>query len=207
MTDPSDHWNKVYTAKQDQSLTWYQDHSAGALAAIQAHCDQGQAIIDVGGGTAHLVDDLLGAGLGPVSVLDISQAAIARSRARLGDRADQVDWQVADITDWTPGRSYAFWHDRAVFHFLTKNDDRATYVQAMSQALGAGGMAMISTFADDGPQKCSGLDVCRYAPKTLLAEIERQAPGGFDMVRSWRHDHHTPAQNVQKFQTTLLRKR
>ncbi len=207
MADASTHWNEVYSAKQDQALTWYQDHPARALAVIRAQCQPGQAIIDVGGGTAHLVDDLLAAGLGPVSVLDISQAAIARSRARLGQRAADVDWQVADITDWTPGRSYAFWHDRAVFHFLTGMADRAAYVQAMSQALASGAMAMISTFADDGPQKCSGLEVCRYAPESLLAEIEAQAPNSFEKVQSWRHDHHTPAQNVQKFQTSVLRKR
>jgi len=207
MGSASQHWDDVYATKAQTDLSWHQDRPEGALAAITQHCQPGQAIIDVGGGTSHLVDALLDQGLGPVTVLDISQNALKRARARLGDRAGQVDWQNASITDWEPGTEFAFWHDRAVFHFLTEKPQRAAYVGAMATALAPGAVAMISTFDQDGPAKCSGLPVRRYAPAQLAAEIDAHAPGQFDLETSWHHEHLTPARITQKFQTCLFRKR
>jgi len=154
-----------------------------------------------------VVDALLERGYGPLAVLDLSSAALAVSRQRLGPRADDVAWIVADITDWQPDRDHAVWHDRAVFHFLTEADDRAGYARALSQALRPGGIAIIATFADDGPEMCSGLPVVRYAPEELARELDRLLPGRFDLLDARRHIHMTPKGNRQNFQYSLFCKR
>lgn len=207
MSHSAEHWDKVYAGREDSALTWHEDAPALALEIIRARLAPGQAVIDVGGGTSRLAEALLEEGLGPVTVLDLSKQALARNRARMGARGEEVAWIAADVTAWKPERTYALWHDRAVFHFLVDPAGRAAYVARMAQALAPGGLALISTFADDGPERCSGLPVQRYAPQELAAELERHAPGQFAPLQSRRHDHHTPAGNIQKFQTSLFRKR
>jgi hypothetical protein len=117
-----------------------------------------------------------------------------------------VGWIVADITEWTPARHYALWHDRAVFHFLTSSEDRAAYVGSLVGALRRGGHAVISTFAEDGPERCSGLPVVRYAPDGLVAELDTIAPGALRKVSDRRHVHLTPGGVEQRFQSTVLRR-
>jgi len=111
------------------------------------------------------------------------------------------------VTTWRPDRDYVVWHDRAVFHFLTDAEARAAYAQAMSQALRPDGVAIIATFADDGPEKCSGLPVVRYAPEELEQELTRLVPGQFEMISSRRHMHITPKGNRQSFQYSVFRKK
>ncbi len=207
MSHSREHWNKVYAGREDSALTWHEDAPETALEIIRARLAPGQAVIDVGGGTSRLAESLVAEGYGPVSVLDLSQQALARNRARMGENGRQVSWIAADVTTWEPDRTYALWHDRAVFHFLTDPADRAAYVARMARALAPGGLALISTFADDGPEKCSGLPVQRYAPQELADELERHAPGQFVPLHARRHDHRTPAGNIQKFQTSLFRRR
>src|SRR3546814_229390 len=153
-------------------------------------------IIDVGGGASTLVDDLLVKGHTSLTVLDLSGAALAASQARLGERAQAVAWMVGDITKVElPALAYDLWHDRAVFHFLTAPQERQAYVRTMLHALRPGGFAIIATFADDGPQQCSGLPVTRYSPD----ELHAQFGDAFTMLRQERQAHHTPFGTVQQF--------
>ncbi|MCX7645448.1 MAG: class I SAM-dependent methyltransferase [Rhodobacteraceae bacterium] len=207
MADRSDHWNAVFGARADTGLSWFEAEPALSLGLIAAHAAPGDPVLDAGGGTARLVDALLDRGLGPVSVLDVSSAALAAARARLGPRADAVRWIEADLTRWVPDATFAVWHDRAVFHFLTDPAERAAYVAAMDAALRPGGTAILMTFAEDGPESCSGLPVARWSSDALAAEIGRLAPGRFRRIGSRRHMHVTPAGRSQSFQATLLRKR
>lgn len=201
------HWEQVYAARSDTALTWHQDVPRPSLDIITAHVSPGAAVIDVGGGTSRLVDALLDHGLGPVTVLDLSASALATSQARLGARARAVTWITADITNWAPTGRYALWHDRAVFHFLTDEDDRAAYLQRMDAALTQGGTAVLSTFADDGPERCSNLPVVRYAPETLAQTLDHHLPGRFTLTEARRHTHVTPKGNTQSFQTSIFRRR
>ncbi|PQO21927.1 SAM-dependent methyltransferase [Rhodobacteraceae bacterium WD3A24] len=198
------HWDKTYQAREEQALTWFQETPQPALDLIASRVAPGAAILDAGGGASRLVDALLARGLGPVTVLDLSSEALAAARARLGPAAAGVTWIAADITRWTPPQRFALWHDRAVFHFLTDAADRAAYLHRMAAALPAGASAILSTFADDGPARCSGLEVSRYAPQTLAAEVARHAPGAFRPEEAFRHDHVTPKGAVQAFQTSVF---
>jgi SAM-dependent methyltransferase len=159
-------------------------------------------VIDVGGGASVLVDGLLEAGFTDVTVLDLSGAALASSRARLGARASSVQWTEADVTRADlPPRSFDLWHDRAVFHFLTDRADRLAYLRVLRHALRPGGHVVIATFAEDGPERCSGLPVRRYAPAQLHAELGSD----FELLASEREAHVTPAGAVQRFQYSLFR--
>ncbi|ROU03867.1 class I SAM-dependent methyltransferase [Histidinibacterium lentulum] len=206
MSGGQKHWDGVYGARSEDELTWFEATPGLSLELVREHLQPGEPFIDIGAGASRLVDVLLDEGFGPLTVLDLSGAALAVSRQRLGARGDDVAWTEADITTWEPERAYAVWHDRAVFHFLTAVDDRAGYARALSDALRPGGIAIIATFADDGPEMCSGLPVVRYAPEALAQELDRLLPGQFDMIDARRHLHITPKGNRQSFQYSVFRK-
>lgn len=198
------HWERVYTTKSEKSVSWFQEHARQSLALIKQICSNPQAgIIDVGGGASTLVDDLLHEGFGNFTVLDLSDAALAAARARLGAAAPHVEWISGDITKMPlPRHTYDVWHDRAVFHFLTTAHEREAYVRAVQQAVVPGGHVIVATFADDGPDQCSGLPAMRYSADGLHAQFG--AP--FTLLRQEREAHHTPFGTVQKFIYCLCRK-
>jgi SAM-dependent methyltransferase len=204
MAGRQEHWDDVYGARSEDELTWFEAMPAVSLGLVRELLRPGDPFIDIGAGASRLVDALLEEGFGPLTVLDLSASALAVSRQRLGSRADDVAWIESDITVWKPERDYAFWHDRAVFHFLTAAEDRAGYARALAHALRPGGIAIIATFAEDGPKMCSGLPVVRYAPEALARELERLLPGQFDMVEARRHQHITPKGNKQSFQYSVV---
>ena len=198
------HWEQVYKTKGATSVSWYQEHAQQSLERIrQTGVQRGAGIIDVGGGASTLVDDLLADGYSNLSVLDLSEAALAAAKQRLGARAQQVSWLVGDITQVNlPRHAYAVWHDRAVFHFLTTAEEREAYVRAVLRAVRPGGHVIVATFAEDGPERCSGLPVVRYSADGLHAQFG--AP--FTLLRHEREEHHTPAGAVQKFIYCMCRK-
>src|SRR3954447_6517607 len=150
--DRQAHWQSVYTQKGESEVSWFQENPAPSLAMIeQTGAAPGSAIIDIGGGASRLVDRLVERDFRKVTVLDLSRAALEVAKARLGDGAAQVQWLVADVTIWEPQDTYDIWHDRAAFHFLTDDADRAAYVARLGRAVRVGGYAIIATFALDGP--------------------------------------------------------
>ena len=200
------HWDDVYGARSEDELTWFEAMPTVSLDLVREYLHPREPFIDIGAGASRLVDVLLEEGFGPLTVLDLSDAALAVSRQRLGARGDDVAWIETDITTWEPDRTYAVWHDRAVFHFLTAAEDRAGYARSLSAALRPGGIAIIATFADDGPETCSGLPVVRYAPEALAQELDRLLPGRFETLDARRHMHITPKGNRQSFQYSVFRK-
>ena len=171
--DARQHWERVYRTKQPTEVSWYAPHLNTSLRIIDdAATDREVAIIDVGGGEATLVDDLLDRGYLHVSVLDLSPIALDVSKERLGERAGAVDWLCGDVTTFPfSPHQYDVWHDRAVFHFLTDPMDRAAYVRQVAHAVKPGGYVIVATFGPEGPTKCSGLDVVRYDPDALHEEF------------------------------------
>jgi SAM-dependent methyltransferase len=199
-----DHWERVYTTKPVNVVSWYQEHAEHSLRLIQGTAAGTDAhVIDIGGGASTLVDDLLAAGYSRLTVLDLSAAAIAAAQKRLGRLATRVEWLQADITTAVlPASAYDVWHDRAVFHFLTEADQRAAYVRAVLRAVKPGGYVIVATFAEDGPTQCSGLPVRRYSPGELHAEFGQP----FELLKHERETHHTPFGTVQKFVFCYCRK-
>ena len=197
------HWENVYATKGEREVSWFQENPAPSLALMaEIGVVPSSAIIDIGGGASRLVDHLLEAGFHDVTVLDLSAAALETAKARLGERADKAHWLVADAATWTPSRTYDVWHDRAAFHFLTDEQDRAGYIGRLRQALKIGGHAIIATFALDGPEKCSGLPVERYD----AARLGQTLGSGFKLLRSQRNDHATPWGSHQRFQFSVFQR-
>lgn len=190
------HWEQVYRDKSPQDVSWYQATPTLSLEMIGASGIAADApLIDVGGGASTLVDHLLDQGYGDVSVLDISAQSLAHAQQRLGERARQVHWIEADVTQLVPARRYRLWHDRAVFHFLTDPADRACYRRVLERALGAGGQVIIGTFAPGGPGRCSGLPIVQYDAQRLQAEFE----SAFVLLETRTEAHRTPAGKQQLF--------
>lgn len=198
------HWQETYESHAPTDVSWYEADPSTSLRCISQTRHAGaQSAIDVGGGSSNLVDRLLDLSLDRVAVLDISASALAVSKHRLGRRADRVDWITGDIrTIEDVGRSDV-WHDRALFHFLTDEKDRRRYVELAERTVPSGGTAIVATFSLDGPTRCSGLDVCRYAAPDLAQAF---APG-FDLLASEDHAHITPSGITQPFVYVSLRRR
>jgi 2-polyprenyl-3-methyl-5-hydroxy-6-metoxy-1,4-benzoquinol methylase len=205
MNDPNRgaHWENVYRTKGEREVSWFQETPSISLELIRsAGATRHSAIVDIGGGASRLVDALVDEGYEAVTVLDLSESALAAAKTRLGQTAARVAWIVADVVAWKPPQRYDVWHDRAAFHFLTDAADRTAYVAGLREALRPGGHAIIATFALDGPERCSGLPVIRYDAASL-GEVLGSA---FDLVETRRHDHHTPMGMTQRFQFSLFRR-
>ena len=199
-----DHWERVYSSRKTEGVSWYQEHAEQSLHLIYGTgVPRSAEIIDVGGGASTLVDDLLIEGYTAVTVLDLSLAALAAAKARLGSRSSKVRWLEGDIIKTSlPAQTFDVWHDRAVFHFLTNKEERQAYVETVLSAVKPGGHVILATFAEDGPLQCSGLPVMRYAPTELHAEFGSP----FTLVQHEREEHHTPSGTVQKFIYCYCRK-
>jgi 2-polyprenyl-3-methyl-5-hydroxy-6-metoxy-1,4-benzoquinol methylase len=191
------HWEKVYTTKAPDQVSWYRPHLETSLALIEkSSSSRNDAIIDVGGGESTLVDDLLARGFQNITVLDVSQIAIDVTRNRLGQLAGRVHWLVGDITQADlQARVYDIWHDRAVFHFLTEPQQWVAYVRQVARSVKPGGYVIVSTFGPQGPTKCSGLDVVRYDSDSL----HREFGASFRLIESSEELHNTPFGTRQQF--------
>jgi SAM-dependent methyltransferase len=199
-----EHWEHIYRTRQVDEVSWYQEHPDSSLRLIRATgVPKTAKIIDVGGGASRLVDELLADGYSELTVLDVSATALDAARERLGARASTVKWIAADITraDFLPFE-YDVWHDRAVFHFLASAEDRDSYVSAVLKAVKRGGHVIVATFAEDGPDHCSGLPVMRYSADALHSEFG----ASFELVAHEKEAHETPRGVIQQFVYCYCRK-
>ena len=202
--DRKAHWESLYTMKSPEETSWFQASPELSLAFIAATgVGKDARIIDVGGGASVLAERLLDAGFTQVTVLDISCAALARAKERLGERAGHVTWLEMDITEAKLPGPIDVWHDRAVFHFLTDVGDRRKYRQVAEAALRPGGHLILATFALEGPPRCSGLEVLRHSPESLQQEFSDR----FELAETRQEIHTTPSQARQAFLYCRFRKR
>ena len=191
-----EHWEKVFATKQETEVSWYQQNPQTSLDFFKNNAIPKDArIIDIGGGDSYLIDNLLEMGYTNLYLLDISENAIHRIKKRLGEKASQVTFIVSDILDFKPEVKFDVWHDRASFHFLTTPEDIAVYREIVTQALNDKGYLFLGTFSENGPLKCSGLEISQYSEdkfKTVFAS-------DFDLQQSFTQDHQTPFETVQNF--------
>ncbi len=198
MTDfnRKEHWENIYTTKELEEVSWYQPTPETSLQILKELDISADArIIDVGGGDSLLADHLLDLGFNNLTILDISAKSIERAKARLGERAKKIDWIVSDILDFEPSQKFDFWHDRAAFHFLTDKDEIDNYIKIASQGMSKNGKSIIATFSEEGPKKCSGIEIKQYT----MAGMEETFGPYFKKIFCVTHDHKTPTQHVQNF--------
>lgn len=190
------HWDKVYNTKAEEELSWFQPYPKTSMEFVELfNLPLTANIIDIGGGDSHLADVLLDKGYQNIWVLDISANAIERAKKRLGDKASKVHWIVSDVTEFVSSVQFDFWHDRAAFHFLTTEDKIYKYVSIAEDAIKQNGYLILGTFSENGPKKCSGLEIKQYSEASMSARFEI----AFDRIKCIREDHTTPGNTKQSF--------
>lgn len=201
--DRSAHWEQVYRTKGPDQVSWFQAEALLSRHLIERVApDRAASVIDIGAGASTLVDGLVASGYRNLTVLDLSPMALAVAQQRLGSVSAAVSWCTADVLAAVFVRgAFDVWHDRAVFHFLTDPADRARYVAQVRHAVRPGGHVLVATFAEDGPTRCSGLEVVRYSPDALHAEFG----AGFRLLESHRELHTTPVGAKQAFTYCVCR--
>lgn len=190
------HWENIYKTKELQEVSWYQPTPETSLSFIKEFQIPVTAkIIDVGGGDSFFVDHLLDLGYQDITVLDISEAAIKRAKERLGERAEKIKWIVADAASFQTGEQYDFWHDRAAFHFLTEEKEINNYLKAVKSGLAPGGVLVIGTFSEQGPKKCSGIEIKQYSEASMSTLFGMH----LHKIKCISIDHSTPFNTIQSF--------
>jgi ubiquinone/menaquinone biosynthesis C-methylase UbiE len=201
--DRKRHWEEIYRTKQVNEVSWFQPTPETSLSFFKQFSVPTDAkIIDIGGGDSFLVDNLLDLGYQNISVLDISEAALSRAKQRLGDQASKVKWIVADAATFHPTEKYDFWHDRAAFHFLTNENEISNYLDTVQQSIKPTGILVIGTFSEQGPKKCSGIEIKQYSETTMTDRLKIF----FEKIKCITVDHRTPFDTIQNFVFCSFRK-
>ena len=194
--DRKKHWENIYQTKDLKDVSWYQPTPTTSLDFLkQFNIPTTAKIIDIGGGDSFLVDHLLDLGYSDLTVLDISAASLDRAKQRLGDRSTKVKWIVADAATFKPTEQYDFWHDRAAFHFLTQEQEITNYIDTIQKSIKPTGVLVIGTFSEQGPKKCSGIEIKQYSETTMTDRLKMF----FEKVKCITVDHQTPFDTIQNF--------
>ena len=189
----AEYWDGRYADIGDTQVSWFQETPETSLVLVTRISEPHDSVVDVGGGASRLVDHLLERGYHDVTVVDLSQQALTAARARVGDAP--VHWVVSDIRDWQPDRTFAVWHDRAAYHFLVDPADEQHFWNLVRASVPPGGHVVVATFAEDGPEACSGLPVHRYSAQGLASAMGE----GFAVRETLREEHTTPTGGTQSF--------
>lgn len=197
-----DHWESLYKAKNHSQISWHQNRTTMSLDWIIEHTNQNDEIIDVGSGVSILIDNLIEVGYSNLSAVELSESAIGVTQRRLGSKQSLVEFYCQNILDFETVQRFDLWHDRAVFHFLTRESEKKKYIRKLNTHLKTGGYFLLATFALDGPSICSNLDVAPYDEKTISALLADD----FRMIKAASEDHITPTGKLQKFNYFLVQK-
>jgi len=204
MYNTKEHWEDVWARKKSNEVSWYQQEPKTSLELILSiQPSKDASIIDVGGGDSRLVDKLLQLGFQNITVLDVSAKALERAKERLGKRAQLIKWIECDVRNFDSDDQYDIWHDRALLHFLTSDEDLKNYVELTKRHVKTGGYLIISTFSTKGPKMCSGLDTKQYSEESM----KKLFSNGFNPVKSFEEEHVTPFGKSQIFTCNVFRKR
>lgn len=201
--DAKEHWENIYQTKKSDEVSWYQEKPKTSLSLIyETNVDKDAKIIDVGAGASKLVDNLLALSFRNITILDVSSTALDKVKKRLGDKANKVKWIASDLREFETNDKYDLWHDRAVIHFLTDEEDIKKYVELARRYLKLNGFLIVSTFSEKGPKKCSGLDIKQYSEDSV-----KKLFSDFEHIKSFEEEHLTPWGTGQIFIFSVFRKR
>lgn len=201
--DRKKHWENIYNTKELKECSWYQPAPITSLDLLKEfNIPKTAKIIDIGGGDSFLVDNLLDLGYTDITVLDISETALEKTKQRLGDRASKVKWIIADVATFKPDEQYDFWHDRAAFHFLTQDVEINNYIDTIRQSITPEGILVIATFSEQGPKKCSGIEIKQYSEVTMTDKLKPF----FEKIKCITADHTTPFNTIQNFIFCVFKK-
>lgn len=196
MPDRKTHWENVFATKAENEMSWFQpDPKTSIHLFTQLQLPLDANIIDIGAGDSHLIDAFIERGYKNIYALDISENALNRAKQRLGDKGKFVHWIVSDILEFKSNVKFDFWHDRAAFHFLTTEEGIEQYRNLTEALIPQGGHLVLGTFSENGPNKCSGLEIKQYS-ETLMSKCFEKA---FQKIHCQNEDHPTPFNTFQNF--------
>ena len=202
--DSKKHWDQVYETKPATEVSWYEPMPEISLNYItECKLQDDAAIIDIGAGDSYLIEFLVAKGFTDLTVLDISEKALERAKKRLAEKAELVNWKVQDVTQFSPEKQYDLWHDRGTFHFLTETERRGKYLETVKKAIKPGGFLILATFSENGPDKCSGLEVAKYS----VGDLQQLFSEDFITMSCRNVDHETPSGTKQNFTFCCFRKK
>ena len=202
-SDLKSHWENIYSSKNEDGVSWFQEYPKTSIDLIKKYSKNNSvSIIDIGSGRSRILKNLIENEYEDLTYLDISQEACSKSKISLGNKQDLVQWYVANILDFNTDNNFSIWHDRAVFHFLTSKEDIEKYKQVALKNIQKGGYLILGTFSQNGPEKCSGLNVSRYSTESLKEIFNPE----FKMIESFKIDHKTPFNTTQNFLFSIFKK-
>ncbi|NOR58116.1 MAG: methyltransferase domain-containing protein [Sulfurimonas sp.] len=197
------HWDNIFKTKDYTQVLWHQNSPDMSLDLIKSsNIGKDSSIIDVGCGASFLVDKLVEDGYKDITLLDTSTTSLEIVKERLGSHAHITEYICSDIMNFESSKKFDLWHDRAVFHFLLSTKERAKYFEVLQNSLKSGAIAIINTFATDGPTKCAGLDIVQYDKEKMLQEI----PKTLKLTEYGEYQHDTPKETKQKYSYFILTK-
>ena len=202
-SDSKSHWENIYSSKNEDGVSWFQEYPKTSIDLIGKYStDKSISIIDIGSGRSRILKNLIKNEYDNLTYLDISQEACSKSKISLGNKQDLVEWHVVNVLDFNTEKNFSIWHDRAVFHFLISKEDVEKYKQAALKSIVQGGYLILGTFSENGPEKCSGLNVSRHSPESLKKIFNPE----FKMIESFTIDHKTPFDTNQNFLFSIFKK-
>tara|TARA_Y100000022_G_scaffold102667_1_gene88613 strand:+ start:35 stop:649 length:615 start_codon:yes stop_codon:yes gene_type:complete len=202
-SDSKSHWENIYSSKNEDGVSWFQEYPKTSIDLIEKYAiNKSISIIDIGSGRSRILKNLIENGYGNLTYLDISQEACSKSKISLGKKQDLVQWHVENVLDFNTEYNFSIWHDRAVFHFLISKENVEKYKQVALHNIVEGGYLILGTFSENGPEKCSGLNVSRYSPESLKKIFNPE----FKMIESFTIDHKTPFDTNQNFLFSIFKK-
>ena len=202
-SDLKSHWEKIYSSKSEDGVSWYQEYPKTSIDLIEKYStNKSSSIIDIGSGRSRILKNLIENEYDNLTYLDISQEACSKSKISLGNKQDLVQWNVENVLDFNAEKNFSIWHDRAVFHFLISKEDVEKYKQVALQNIVVGGYLILGTFSENGPEKCSGLNVSRYSTESMKKIFNPE----FEMIESFTIDHKTPFDTTQNFLFSIFKK-
>jgi len=202
-SDLKSHWENIYSSKNEDGVSWFQEYPKTSINLIEKYSiNKSISIIDIGSGRSRILKNLIQNEYENLTYLDISQEASFKSKISLGNKQDLVQWHVVNVLDFDSDNNFAIWHDRAVFHFLISKEDIEKYKQVALKNIVQGGYLILGTFSENGPEKCSGLNVSRYSPESLKKIFNPE----FKMIESFTTDHKTPFDTNQNFLFSIFKK-
>jgi len=200
-----EHWNTIYGKYERQELGWYAPRLATSLEWIEKHTPHPlPSVIDVGGGSSTLVDDLVDKGYQEITLVDISEAALQETKRRLGNRSGAVQLVCSDIRSADLHLPHVqVWHDRAAFHFLRTTGEIAAYKALLLNTLEGNGVFILGVFSVNAPDRCSGLLVNKWD----LAGLQEEFGGALALLESKIELHITPGGVEQEYLYSAWQKR
>ena len=202
-SDLKSHWENIYSTKNEDGVSWFQEYPKTSIDLIEKYSsNKSISIIDIGSGRSRILKNLIDNEFENLTYLDISEEASFKSKISLGNKQDLVQWHVANVLDFNTDNNFAIWHDRAVFHFLISKEDVEKYKQVALKNIVKGGYLILGTFSENGPEKCSELNVSRYSPESLKKIFYPE----FKMIESFTIDHKTPFDTNQNFLFSIFKK-